>query len=61
MIAYWTSPFSYTGLLSFYIPTSIFRIVPGGLGFICVAAILHLSSIEPKPLSATSPAPADSS
>jgi hypothetical protein len=49
LTAYWTSPFGYTGLLSFYIPTSIFRIVPGGLGFICIAAIVHLSSIEADP------------
>lgn len=61
LAAYWTSPFGYSGLLSFYIPTSIIRIVPGGLGFICVAAILHLSNIEPKTMSATSLAPVDSS
>lgn len=44
--AYWTSPFNEEGL-PFYIETSVFRIVPGGLGFICVAAILHLSKLEP--------------
>lgn len=44
LAAYWTSPFGYNGLLSFYIPTSVTRIVPGGLAFIALAAVLHLSS-----------------
>jgi hypothetical protein len=43
LAAYWTSPYTESGL-SFYIATTIFRIVPGGLGFICLAAILHLSN-----------------
>lgn len=47
LAAYWTSPFNEAGL-PFYIETSVFRIVPGGLGFICIGAILHLSSIESK-------------
>lgn len=61
LAAYWTSPFGYSGLLSFYIPTSVFRIVPGGLGFICIAAILHLSNIKPAVPLITSSAPDDSS
>jgi hypothetical protein len=60
LAAYWTSPYGDSGL-PFYIQTTVFRIVPGGLGFICVAAILHLSSAEPKLLPATSSSPADSS
>jgi 4-amino-4-deoxy-L-arabinose transferase-like glycosyltransferase len=44
LAAYWTSPFDESGL-PFYIETSVFRIVPGGLGFICVGAILHLSNV----------------
>ncbi len=58
LAAYWTSPFSGESGLAFYIQTSVFRIVPGGLGFICVAAILHLSSVEPT---VTPPAPDGSS
>jgi hypothetical protein len=58
--AYWTSPYG-DGGLPFYIQTTVFRIVPGGLGFICIAAILHLSNIEPKTLPATFQASADNS
>lgn len=47
LAAYWTSPFGDSGL-PFYIQTTIFRIVPGGLAFICIAAIVHLSSAEPE-------------
>lgn len=56
LASYWTSPFKGESGLSWYIQTSIFRIVPGGLGFICLAAILHMSN-------ATLPAraPSDSS
>jgi hypothetical protein len=64
LAAYWTSPFSGESGLSFYIQTSVFRIVPGGLAFICVAAILHLSGIKhdagqqaPSDSSRASPAP----
>jgi len=63
LAAYWTSPFNEAGL-PFYIQTSVFRIVPGGLGFICVGAILHLSNVEstvapqaPVDSSPASPAP----
>lgn len=45
LAAYWTSPYGDSGL-PFYIQTTVFRIVPGGLGFICIAAILHLSSAQ---------------
>ena len=57
LAAYWTSPFNEAGL-PFYIQTSVFRIVPGGLGFICIGAILHLSNVEST---VTPPAPVDSS
>jgi hypothetical protein len=46
LASYWTSPFKGESGLSFYIQSSVFRIVPAGLGFICVAAILHLSNVE---------------
>ncbi len=45
LAAYWTTPFGDSGL-SFYIQTTVFRVVSGGLGFICVAAILQLSAVE---------------
>jgi hypothetical protein len=57
LAAYWTSPFDEQGL-PFYIETSVFRIVPGGLGFICVGAILHLSNVASA---LTSQEPDDSS
>jgi hypothetical protein len=60
LAAYWTSPFNEEGL-PFYIQTSVFRIVPGGLGFICVAVILHLSNVASKAAPIRSPAPGDSS
>lgn len=60
LAAYWTSPYGDKGL-PFYIQTTVFRVVPGGLAFICIAAILHLSDMAPKTLPVTSPAPADNS
>jgi hypothetical protein len=45
LAAYWTSPYV-ESFLPFYVQTTVFRIVPGGLGFICVAAILHLSHLD---------------
>jgi hypothetical protein len=46
LAAFWTSPYV-ESFLPFYIQTTVFRIVPGGLGFICIGAILHLSNVEP--------------
>ncbi len=60
LAAFWTSPYT-ENFLPTYLLTTVFRIVPGGLGFICIGAILHLSSLESKALPATSPAPVDSS
>ncbi len=59
--AYWTSPFEGESGLQFYIQTSVTRIVPGGLGFICVAAILHLSGAASRAIPGEPPALADSS
>jgi hypothetical protein len=64
LAAYWTSPYD-ESFLPFYIQTTISRIVPGGLAFICIAAILHLSDIEsnalPVATAVKTPTPADSS
>jgi hypothetical protein len=54
LAAYWTSPYV-DSFLPFYIQTTVFRIVPGGLGFICLAAILHLSYLKVPEPSGSSP------
>jgi hypothetical protein len=58
LAAFWTSPYV-ESFLPFYIQTTVFRIVPGGLGFICIGAILHLSNVAPKTRSVNDRAPGD--
>ncbi|HEV3319566.1 MAG TPA: hypothetical protein VG053_07540 [Solirubrobacteraceae bacterium] len=59
LAAYWTVPYGDKGL-RLYIESTIFRIVLGGLAFICIGALLRLSSVGFKTTPLTEPALDDS-